>query len=449
LVGESPILTIEINRQLRGLVAALFMPVFFGLAGLTADLSVLNDPDLALLTLGLVAIASIGKAAGAFAGGWFGGLTAKESTALAMGMNARGSTEIMVASIGLSMGVLSHNLFTMIVAMAVITTMAMPPTLRWALQRLPVRREEKKRLAREQYESRAFVPSVERILLGIDGPNNGRFSSQIVGLLAGSRNTPVTVLNLDGSKGEAGLIASAKSETDPAVEAVQGVVAAAGAAKPRDSIAPKIDVIKREHDAPAAEAIIAEAQRGYDLLVLGVEQITSSDGEFHSRISALTAAFEGSIAIVAARGQHERDPTRPPKKILVPITGNENSLRGAEIAMAVAKSAGAEVVALSVISPEAKNKRRGRRETEAVAKEIKKVAGHYEARVTTAVRFDVSAVDAILQMIERGKHDLVAIGVSRRPGDVLSFGEVAHSLLRSAKCSLIFIAPQVRTGRAP
>ena len=51
----------------------------------------------------------------------FGGLTRKESTALAAGMNARGSTEVVVATIGLSMGVLSQTLFTMIVAMAVIT----------------------------------------------------------------------------------------------------------------------------------------------------------------------------------------------------------------------------------------------------------------------------------------------------------------------------------------
>ena len=49
-------------------------------------------------------------------------------------MNARGSTEVIVASIGLSMGALSQNLYTMIVTMAVITTMAMPPMLRGALR---------------------------------------------------------------------------------------------------------------------------------------------------------------------------------------------------------------------------------------------------------------------------------------------------------------------------
>ena len=60
LVGESPILTRQIDQQLRGLVAALFMPVFFGLAGLSADLTVLKDPHLLLLTAGLVLVASVG-----------------------------------------------------------------------------------------------------------------------------------------------------------------------------------------------------------------------------------------------------------------------------------------------------------------------------------------------------------------------------------------------------
>ena len=45
LVGQSPILTRHIDEQLRGLITALFMPVFFGLAGLSADLTILKDPN--------------------------------------------------------------------------------------------------------------------------------------------------------------------------------------------------------------------------------------------------------------------------------------------------------------------------------------------------------------------------------------------------------------------
>ena len=79
LTGQSPILTRHIDEQLRGLITALFMPVFFGLAGLGADLTILKDPDLLLVTLGLVLIASLGKFGGAFLGGWLGGLTRPEA----------------------------------------------------------------------------------------------------------------------------------------------------------------------------------------------------------------------------------------------------------------------------------------------------------------------------------------------------------------------------------
>ena len=110
-----------------------------------------------MLTVGLVAIASIGKFGGAFIGAELSGLNGREALAVGCGMNARGSTEVIVATIGLTMGALSQNLYTMIVTMAVITTMAMPPMLRWALQRLPISDEEKKRLEKEDIDSKGFV----------------------------------------------------------------------------------------------------------------------------------------------------------------------------------------------------------------------------------------------------------------------------------------------------
>jgi len=104
LVGESPILTRHIDEQLRGLISAFFMPVFFGTAGLSADLTILRDPMLLTLTVGLIVIASVGKFGGAFAGSKFAGLTGREALALGTGMNAHGSTEVIVATIGLAAG---------------------------------------------------------------------------------------------------------------------------------------------------------------------------------------------------------------------------------------------------------------------------------------------------------------------------------------------------------
>jgi hypothetical protein len=66
---------------------------------------------------------------GAFLGGRLGGMTWADA------VEARGWTAVIIASIGLSIGVLNQNLFTTIVT--VVTTMSMPSMLRWALGRLP------------------------------------------------------------------------------------------------------------------------------------------------------------------------------------------------------------------------------------------------------------------------------------------------------------------------
>ena len=94
-------------------------------------------------------------------------------------MNARGSTEVVVASIGLSMGVLNQELFTPIVAMAIVTTMSMPPMLRWALTRVPLSNEEAARLQREEFEAQGFVSNIERLLVAVDASPSGQLAASL------------------------------------------------------------------------------------------------------------------------------------------------------------------------------------------------------------------------------------------------------------------------------
>ena len=65
----------------------------------------------------------------------------------------------------------------------------------------------------------------------------------------------------------------------------------------------------------------------------------------------------------------------------------------------------------------------------------------------TAVRTDISAEDAILRQARRVRSDLVVLGVSRRPGKTLSFGELATALLESSDRSLMFVAAVATTAR--
>ncbi len=142
LIGQVPVLKQQLEGHLQGLIVALFAPVFFTVVGLSVDLTIMRSLLMLKLVFILILIASVGKLAGCYLGGKAGGLTGREATALALGMNAHGSTEVIVASIGLSMGVLSQEMFTLLVVMAITTTMMMPPLLRWALLRLPVLKDE-------------------------------------------------------------------------------------------------------------------------------------------------------------------------------------------------------------------------------------------------------------------------------------------------------------------
>jgi Kef-type K+ transport system membrane component KefB/nucleotide-binding universal stress UspA family protein len=445
LIGESPILSKHIDEQLRGLILAFFMPVFFGIAGLSADLTVLKQPALLLMTIGVIAIASFGKFAGAFIGGEIGGLTRREAFALACGMNARGSTEVIIATIGLSMGALSQDLFTMIVTMAVATTMAMPPMLRWALRRVPMRKAEKQRLEREEFETRGFVSNLERLLLAVDQSPNGKFAAALAGLLAGPRGIPVTVLSLSER--------SKSSPSDKPDKPLAGshldatIKAAADDSKPSqkgaDETAPA-DVTILKHDAPTDEAVAKEAKKGYDLLVVGIDK-TRSKGSFDEGVSRIASAFEGPLAIVAGHADHLSEPQRSPAHILVPVTGSEVSRRAADIAMAIASACDCPVTALYVATSGANNGHKGRvfrarRQEQAIMKDMVEMADHYDVTAKTAVRSDLAPRDAILGEANKGAHDLIVMGVSRRPGDKLFFGDTAAAVLEKAPASIVFIA---------
>jgi Kef-type K+ transport system membrane component KefB/nucleotide-binding universal stress UspA family protein len=450
LIGESPILTKHIDEQLRGLILAFFMPVFFGMAGLGADLTILRDPQLLLLAVGLIAIASIGKFAGAFVGGEIGGLTRRESLALACGMNARGSTEVIVATIGLSMGALTQNLFTMIVTMAFVTTMGMPPMLRWSLSRVPLGKAERERLEREEFEAKGFVSNLERLLLVVDESPNGKFASHIAGLIASRRGLPTTVLpkGLPKPNGKEKSEPHSKPDTEAETTAEQALKAAAEDVKKtepeKDEPASVHVTVRKPSESPIEEAITSEAKKGYDLLFIGLRSTKSRTGAFHSEIAGMAVAFEGPLAIVMGQGDHLKQPDQCRFNILVPVAGTEVSRRAAEVAVALARACECPMTALYVANTGAGGKRRGgpreRRHEQAILKEIVQMADRYDVKVKTAVRSDVAPDVAILAQAKKGGHDLIVMGVQRRPGDKLFFGDTAATVFEKSTGSVLFLS---------
>jgi nucleotide-binding universal stress UspA family protein len=367
-------------------------------------------------------MASVGKFTGALLGGLVGRLTGRESIALACGMNARGSTEVIVASIGLSLGVISQDLFTMIVAMAVVTTLAMPPMLRWALSRVPLHEEEHARLEREAFEAKGFIPNVERLLLAVDDSPNGKLALRLAGLIARSRGITTTVLQL-GPRGPEGAVRAAITASDIAPP------------QPNTEQRRKVHVTLRTDALSAESAVTREAQKGYDLLVLGLSKTVAPHGGFEEEVARIAAMYEGPLAVVVARGSHVEFPEQGGLNILVPVRGNKVSRRAAEVALALAQTS--QLTALYVLSTVGLGGTHGalkratpaRRHGEAVLKEIVDLADRYGRSLRTALRVDVAPEDAILRQARVGRYNLIVMGVGRPAGETLFFGKVAAAIL--------------------
>jgi Kef-type K+ transport system membrane component KefB/nucleotide-binding universal stress UspA family protein len=448
LVGESPILSQHIEDQLRGFITAFMMPIFFGISGLSADLTILKDPALALMTLGIVAIASIGKFAGAFGGGMISGLTLAESTALGCGMNARGSTEVIVASIGLTMGALTQNLYTMIVTMAVLTTMAMPPMLRWGLRRLPMRKEEKERLEKEDLDAKGFVSQFERLLVTADESASGKLATKLAGFIAGQRGMLVTVVQLEKQKPR-------NKDEEKKIEAPLKDVATEGAKEghraareeQKEDRPEKVEVSARVETKPD-EAVKKESAKGYDVLFLGLEKMHEKDGGFSAAVDKAVKDFGGSLALVMA-GKDGTLFNKQPFNILVPVNGTEASRNGAEMAFAFAPPKESMVTALHVGERPASNggKRRNRanrsarkRNEQAVLDDAMKLARRYGyEHIKTAVHTDVAPDEAILEEAGKIGANLIVIGANRRVGDHLFLGQTVACTLKNWGGAIVLV----------
>jgi Kef-type K+ transport system membrane component KefB len=120
----------KLVASVEGVSTLILLPVFFAFTGLRTEIGLLNDAHSWLICGAIVAVAVIGKMGGSIAAARFTGLEWRESAALGALMNTRGLVELVVLNIGYDIGVLTPKIFTMLVIMAIVTTMMTGPLLR-------------------------------------------------------------------------------------------------------------------------------------------------------------------------------------------------------------------------------------------------------------------------------------------------------------------------------
>lgn len=117
----------RVARRVGSLGAEMLLPVYFVTTGLRVDLPGMG-PVLGVLGA-LLVVAILTKATGAYAGARLGGLPRRDSTTMAVLMNTRGLTEIVVLTAGLQLGIIDGRFYSAMAVMAVVTTAMTAPLL--------------------------------------------------------------------------------------------------------------------------------------------------------------------------------------------------------------------------------------------------------------------------------------------------------------------------------
>ena len=314
----------EVVHHIESLTHAFLAPVFFATAGLRVDLALLASGSVLGWAVLVVGVAVAAKFLGAFVGARLAGQSPRAATALGAGLNARGALEIVIASVGLSLGVFSETAYTVIVLVPLVTSVFAAVSLRVVVRDWRGSSDEQERLEREEALSRNLVVKSDRLLLASQGGPASIAAAQILHL-AWPVEVPATVISVKPDGAE-----------QPDVSVIR-------------------DVLHRrevEHrtvkGGDVAAAVVAEARLGYGAVGVGVA--ARYEGQLYSP-TVDKLLLESPRPVVIVRRSRRLDTPLPPAftRVVVPVTGTRSSRAAQEVAYGLSAQIGTEVVLIHVV----------------------------------------------------------------------------------------------------
>jgi Kef-type K+ transport system membrane component KefB len=121
------VLADSVKKQLEPFTVIVLLPMFFTYSGLNTQLTLVADPYLLLVALGVLACSVLAKFGACWAAARISGQDNRTALGVGVLMNARGLMELIIINIGLQAGVIGPALFSMLVLMAIVTTLMASP----------------------------------------------------------------------------------------------------------------------------------------------------------------------------------------------------------------------------------------------------------------------------------------------------------------------------------
>jgi nucleotide-binding universal stress UspA family protein len=347
----------------------------------------------------------------------------------------KGGTDVIVAILGVELGLLSTETYTMYAVVAILTVLIAPSIVAALEGKVLPSQDEMERLNNEEARRRAYLPDIERVLVPVVAELMPSVAASVVECIAQAKHaeaeifdiTQLTVASADDSNGrrpaeiveaehvlhQAGKLDSVELTTGVAIEdEVLGPILEAGK---------KHNLIAIAADVPEAGPVL-------------------SFGPLQDRI---IDEAEPDVLVVV------RDPQSVPiHRILVPVNGHEHSMSAADVGAYLAKAHGAELVLFSVVHSKLDSlfwrDRKHRDLLESGQRLLREVSFRIQrlgVKSKQSVRLGEDVTEEILKELRRRPYQLVVLGtVDRSTGDGLQLGRSIQPLLvRSETPALVLV----------
>ncbi|MBZ4419787.1 cation:proton antiporter [Myxococcus sp. RHSTA-1-4] len=398
-------------ERLEDVAVVLLLPIFFAFSGLRTQVGLLDSVE-AWATCGvIILLACLGKFGGSAVAARLTGMSWREAGAVGVLMNTRGLMELIVLNIGLDLGVISPQLFTMMVLMALVTTFITTPVLRWFY---PTEEQAKDRLlAPVPLEP---GPAPYSVLMCVSHGQAGPGMASLARALVGGERARLHALHLVPPER-----ASLRTEAERSPPEESALAPLLGRAEKLGLPVRALSFVSAE---PAADIVRTAQARRADLVLLGWHKPLFSQTMLGGTVHEVMEAASATVAVLVDRGLVDV------KRVLVPFIGSRHDRAALGLARRLMRQSGAEVTVLHVTSDQGSHGARAQVEELFPAEE-----GGVRLKV---VRHDAPD-EAALEEARHG-YDLVVVGVGAEWGlEDRLFGLHRERLIQDAPASLLVV----------
>jgi Kef-type K+ transport system membrane component KefB len=442
ILRQVPSLRPATLHRLEAVSLSVFAPVFFGLVGLKVDLRTLASPKELLIVVG---VATVGKLIGCTWGGLLGKMSFWESLSVGVAMNARGAMELVVALIGLTLGILNPAMYAVIVMTAVITSFLAPLGLRLTMKKVKLSPEEEARFASEAQKG-LFEPARLKALLPTAGGPNALLAARIGVALTRSESSLLSLLFVQSP--DVGVFRrmwrrirpdQAGKNLQQHLDQVKQFAVEQGA---------QLET-RRMTEPDTVATVCKEAENGYDLILLGAGLRSPLRSAITTRILDEAPCH---VAIVRGYG-----PPQDYRQILVCTDGSFFSRAAVELAVLYAEKTGAVVTVLYSMEGEGQGlEEEGtgvidsgfrRMMATTLLTTLSPLMTRTTAKVNVLVRESASPTLPVLAEARSGLYQLLIVGSENRAVQHrLSVGYDVERLVAEAPCTVVVVVPKIAGG---